>query len=66
MNKKSIVPNLTQPIHRIPTGQWPNILAELSEDTLKDSSVFPGATGPEKAGPTSGGVYSLLCSYDDE
>ncbi|MBD2427271.1 DUF5837 family cyanobactin class RiPP [Phormidium sp. FACHB-1136] len=31
MNNKSITPNPQQPVDRVPTGQLPSALAELSE-----------------------------------
>jgi bacteriocin leader peptide (microcyclamide/patellamide family) len=34
MNNKSISPNLQQPVDRVPTGQLPSALAELSEEAL--------------------------------
>ncbi len=34
MNHKSITPNPQQPVDRLPTGQLPNALAELSEAEL--------------------------------
>ena len=34
MNKKTITPNPQQPVDRVPTGQLPTALAELSEDAL--------------------------------
>jgi bacteriocin leader peptide (microcyclamide/patellamide family) len=44
MNNKSITPNLQQPVDRVPTGQLPSALAELSESALSDthgSDVLP-------------------------
>ena len=77
MDKKNITPNPAQPIDRIPTGQLPNELAELSEETLSSGSLLPSsgcllcfsigiglggiATG---GGNVSGG--SCFCSYDDD
>jgi bacteriocin leader peptide (microcyclamide/patellamide family) len=62
MNNKSISPNLQQPVDRVPTGQLPSALAELSEAALSDtlrSDVLP---------LTYCSVGSCLCSYegDDE
>jgi bacteriocin leader peptide (microcyclamide/patellamide family) len=37
MNHKSITPNPQQPVDRVPAGQLPSALAELSEATLADS-----------------------------
>jgi bacteriocin leader peptide (microcyclamide/patellamide family) len=38
MNNKSITPNPQQPVDRVPTGQLPSALAELSEATLVDAN----------------------------
>jgi bacteriocin leader peptide (microcyclamide/patellamide family) len=40
MNNKSITPNPQQPVDRVPTGQLPSALAELSEAALS-SGVLP-------------------------
>ena len=58
MNKKNITPNPTQPVDRIPTGQLPSALAELSEDTLTTAHVQPSYQ-------TCGG-YNAICSYDGD
>ncbi|MDT9200429.1 MULTISPECIES: DUF5837 family cyanobactin class RiPP [Limnospira] len=34
MNKKNISPNPQQPVDRVPTGQLPSALAELSEEAI--------------------------------
>jgi bacteriocin leader peptide (microcyclamide/patellamide family) len=39
MNHKSITPNPQQPVDRVPTGQLPSALAELSEAELSDCQV---------------------------
>ena len=39
MNKKAITPNPKQPVDRVPTGQLPTALAELSEDALVSGSA---------------------------
>ena len=44
MNNKSITPNPQQPVDRVPTGQLPSALAELSEAALSGtltSDVLP-------------------------
>jgi bacteriocin leader peptide (microcyclamide/patellamide family) len=59
MNNKSISPNLQQPVDRVPTGQLPSALAELSEAEL---SAGAGAVLPATArtcGPHT-------CSYDGD
>ena len=57
MNNKSISPNLQQPVDRVPTGQLPSALAELSEAQLDGgigSSADKLCIGP------------CLCSYDGD
>ena len=55
MNNKSITPNLQQPVDRVPTGQLPSALAELSEATLAGSDV------------TASYLYiAPLCSFDGD
>jgi bacteriocin leader peptide (microcyclamide/patellamide family) len=62
MNNKSITPNPQQPVDRIPTGQLPSALAELSEATLSHQGVVPG-----KGGGTLGNGNSIrACSYDGD
>ncbi|WP_273249843.1 microcyclamide/patellamide family RiPP, partial [Limnospira indica] len=34
MDKKNISPNPQQPVDRVPTGQLPSALAELSEEAI--------------------------------
>jgi bacteriocin leader peptide (microcyclamide/patellamide family) len=65
MNKKNITPNPTQPVDRIPTGQLPSALAELSEDTLSGHGVLPSVT---VVGGIAGGLYCVprVCSYDGD
>ncbi|MCT7963674.1 DUF5837 family protein [Laspinema sp. D1] len=66
MNKKNISPNPLQPIDRVPSGQLPSALAELSEEAI---GSLDGAL-PASEGWTieEGGVTSYFCSYsgDDE
>jgi bacteriocin leader peptide (microcyclamide/patellamide family) len=54
MNKKNISPNPQQPIDRVPTGQLPSALAELSEESLGSQAL---ACCREIAG---------RCSYDGD
>ncbi len=65
MNKKNLTPNPAQPIERIPTGQLPSELAELSEDTLADQGVLPSVT---VVGGLAGGLFCVprICSYDGD
>ncbi len=63
MNNKSITPNPQQPVDRIPTGQLPSALAELSEAELSaGAGVLPVATN--YAGEFLGCRCS--CSYDGD
>ncbi len=66
MNKKNLTPNPAQPIERIPTGQLPSELAELSEDTLADHGVLPSVT---LVGGIIGGALTCIpriCSYEGD
>ena len=58
MNNKSISPNLQQPVDRVPTGQLPSALAELSEAQL-DGGIGSSA-GPGMC------MAPCLCSYDGD
>ena len=58
MNNKSISPNLQQPVDRVPTGQLPSALAELSEAQL-DGGIGSSA-GPGMC------MQPCLCSYDGD
>ncbi|TVU52639.1 MAG: microcyclamide/patellamide family RiPP [Arthrospira sp. PLM2.Bin9] len=61
MDKKNITPNPQQPVDRVPTGQLPSALAELSEEAIGSLAL-----------PASGfglGMWGMcVCSYegDDE
>ena len=61
MDKKNISPNPQQPVDRVPTGQLPSALAELSEEAI--GSLALPARFACKAEWDSG-----YCSYegDDE
>ena len=60
MNNKSITPNPQQPVDRVPTGQLPSALAELSEAALS-AGVLP----LKNPNATDGGVGNY-CSYDGD
>jgi bacteriocin leader peptide (microcyclamide/patellamide family) len=65
MNNKSITPNPQQPVDRVPTGQLPNALAELSEeilDGLMGYSVLPQSEPFCK----DAGMYGKGCSFDGD
>jgi len=58
MNNKSITPNPQQPVDRVPTGQLPSALAELSEAALVDGCTPSDAM--------DGGCWGRHCSYDGD
>ena len=60
MNNKSITPNPQQPVDRVPTGQLPSALAELSEVALAD-----GCT-PANKGRCGEFGCDWFCSYDGD
>ena len=60
MNNKSITPNPQQPVDRVPTGQLPSALAELSEAALS-SGVLPQNKGEARERRDFG-----YCSYDGD
>jgi bacteriocin leader peptide (microcyclamide/patellamide family) len=62
MNNKSITPNPQQPVDRVPTGQLPSALAELSEAELSARGVLPSYTGENSNGP----MGKTFCSYDGD
>jgi len=62
---RKLMPQATQPVNRITSGQLPTELAELSEEALQlhgddrgDSSVLPA----EAWGP----MCTCICSYDGD
>ena len=59
MNNKSITPNPQQPVDRVPTGQLPSALAELSEATLEGTNVLPGSF-------SCFGDSGCFCSWDGD
>jgi bacteriocin leader peptide (microcyclamide/patellamide family) len=64
MNNKSITPNPQQPVDRVPTGQLPSALAELSEAELS-AGVLP--SGGVKANDYDKKIEDTCwCSYDGD
>ncbi|BAI93360.1 microcyclamide/patellamide family RiPP [Limnospira platensis] len=57
MDKKNITPNPQQPVDRVPSGQLPSALAELSEEAIGSLALASGLPG-----------MPCFCSYegDDE
>ncbi|MDT9221834.1 MAG: DUF5837 family protein [Limnospira sp. PMC 1240.20] len=53
MDKKNISPNPLQPIDRVPSGQLPSALAELSEEAIGSLALASWDLGPR-------------CSYDGD
>jgi bacteriocin leader peptide (microcyclamide/patellamide family) len=60
MNNKSITPNPQQPVDRVPTGQLPSALAELSEAELSARGVLPLMDWGNE------GCFCCVCSYDGD
>ena len=64
MNHKSITPNPQQPVDRVPTGQLPSALAELSEAALNSmGEVLPLQQFCE-ADLEELQLHLGICSYD--
>ena len=63
MNNKSITPNPQQPVDRVPTGQLPSALAELSEAELRGGVRGQGALA---CGLGTTGPCLPRCSYDGD
>ncbi|XGB41700.1 MAG: DUF5837 family protein [Nodosilinea sp. LVE1205-7] len=61
MNHKSITPNPQQPVDRVPTGQLPSALAELSEAELGDGGITTAGSSGKKWGRGE-----VVCSYDGD
>ncbi len=67
MNHKSITPNPQQPVDRVPAGQLPSALAQLSEEVLGGSAVAPSSFSSFTLGGFGGlGGPCILCSYDGD
>jgi bacteriocin leader peptide (microcyclamide/patellamide family) len=68
MNNKSITPNPQQPVDRVPTGQLPSALAELSEATLGESAAISISSAAETGGVEWDIDYEFygLCSYSGD
>ncbi|NER34291.1 MAG: microcyclamide/patellamide family RiPP [Oscillatoria sp. SIO1A7] len=64
MDKKNISPNPQQPVDRVPSGQLPSALAELSEEALGQAgTIIAVPNGLGKCGLCCGGWY---CSSDGD
>ena len=63
MNNKSITPNPQQPVDRVPTGQLPSALAELSEAALSQGLDILIVGGGVHA---AGVCWREFCSYDGD
>ncbi|MEX6780059.1 DUF5837 family cyanobactin class RiPP, partial [Limnospira fusiformis] len=65
-NKKNISPNPQQPVDRVPTGQLPSALAELSEAALSFAGVY--ASNAQDIQNAAEFGYELIgaCSFDGD
>jgi bacteriocin leader peptide (microcyclamide/patellamide family) len=63
MNNKSISPNPQQPVDRVPTGQLPSALAELSEAEISAEGVLPSLDESIDGVPMTSFCW---CSYDGD
>ncbi|MDB9513175.1 DUF5837 family protein [Kamptonema animale CS-326] len=64
MDKKNLMPQQTQPIERITTGQLPDVLAELSEEALGRSTLrseYSASVLPQWGSSQN----RCACSYED-
>lgn len=68
MDKKNLMPQPAQPIHRITTGQLPSELAELSEEALQlqGDDAFGASVLPQWQTQTVGDYCLRVCSYDGD
>ena len=57
MDKKNISPNPQQPVDRVPSGQLPSALAELSEEAIGSLEALPAGLC---------GLPPMFCSYDGD
>ena len=62
MDKKNISPNPQKPVDRVPAGQLPSALAELTEAALSDTQALP-LLAPDQPGIP---LCVYLCSYDGD
>ena len=60
MNPKTLAPQIQPPVDRVPTGQLPSALAELSEAELSHEGVQGVLL------PSAGSYCMCLCSYDGD
>ena len=67
MNNKSITPNPQQPVDRVPTGQLPSALAELSEAALSETNANVLPLVKEVGGAMACFCdFICMCSYDGD
>jgi bacteriocin leader peptide (microcyclamide/patellamide family) len=64
MNKKDLMPQVAQPVNRITTGQLPEVLAELSEESLQLDGG--GVQASIICMPFGGKVIDGVCSFDGD
>ena len=66
MDKKNIMPNPAQPVDRVPTGQLPSALMELSEEALDSSNLLPLSYWGYCSRCTGSCSTCSHCSYDGD
>ncbi len=71
MNKKNLVPQQTQPVNRIITGQLSTDIAELSEEVLSNTagasaSIDTGIRIGNENGSACFSPVPWICSYDGD
>ena len=68
MNHKSITPNPQQPVDRVPTGQLPSALAELSEAALAGDAdgLLPHGFWLNEAQTVWGAKERGWCAFDGD
>jgi len=65
MEKKNITPNPQQPVDRVPTGQLPSALAELSEESL-GSQALSSSHPEQRCSYEHTCICPCACSYDGD
>ena len=63
MDQKNITPNPRKPVDRVPTGQLPSALAELTEAALSGAQVQPNSS---MGGAICMSCPHIQCSYDGD
>ena len=67
MNKKNISPNPLQPIDRVPSGQLPSALAELSEEAIGSFAGIYASNAQDIQNAAEFGFELVgACSFDGD